>query len=224
MAFLIALPRFATWSLLQVASLPDTIITRTIPDRGVLEWTGGLLQILVLLLAVGALVSLILLLRAMRDGVKQLNAALARITSDTRPMLANANAIVDDARAMVATVKRDVSAVSGAAAAMGDTLRDAADITAQRVDEVNAVLDVVQAELEETAITAVAAVRGVRLGAQEMLAHLPGRGQKRRSRREAGDRRRPSVERDMQQDMHRELHGHARADSGDETVNTRARD
>jgi len=53
-----------------------------------------------------------------------------------------------------------------------------------------------------------------------MLAHLPGRGQKRRSRREAGDRQRPSVERDM----HRELHGHARPDRDDDTADPRARD
>lgn len=186
MAFVIALPRLVTWTLWQAASLPDTIITRTIPDRGVLEWTSGILQILVLLLAVGALVSLILLLGAMRDGVRKLNASLDRLTSDTRPLLANANAIVDDAREMVATVKRDVSVVSDAAAAMGDTILDAAQVTAQRVDEVNAVLDVVQDELEESAITAIAAVRGVRLGAHEMMSRLPGRGRQRRPRRDRG--------------------------------------
>lgn len=182
MVFVIALPRFVIWSLVQAVSLPDTIITRTIPDRGVLEWTSGVLEILVLLLAVGTLVSLILLLRAMRAGVHKLNATLDRLTADTRPMLANATAIVDDARQMVATVKRDVSVVSDAAAAMGDTILDAAQVTAQRVDDVNAVLDVVQRELEESAITAIAAVRGARLGANEMLSRLPGRRRRRQRR------------------------------------------
>jgi methyl-accepting chemotaxis protein len=184
MAFVIALPRLVTWSLLQAASLPDTIITRTIPDRGVLEWTSGVLQILVLLLAVGALISLILLLGAMKEGVRKLNGTLERIASDTRPLLANASAIVDDAREMVATVKRDVSTVSGAVAVMGDTILDAADVTAQRIDEVNAVLDVVQEELEETTISALTAVRGVRLGANELASRLPGRGRKRRRQHE----------------------------------------
>jgi uncharacterized protein YoxC len=182
MAFIVALTRAVSWPLLQTVTLPDTIIARTIPDRGVLEWTSGLLEILVLLLAVGALASLILLLGAMREGVKKLNGTLDRLTNDTQPMLANARAIVEDARDMVATVKRDVGTVSSAAAAMGDTILDAADVTAQRIDEVNAVLDVVQEELEETAITAISAVRGVRLGAREMLAHLPRRGRKKRRR------------------------------------------
>lgn len=182
-----------SWSLLQAVSLPDTIIARTIPDRGVLEWTSGILQIVVLLLAVGALVVFILLLAALREGVKKLNASLERIATDTRPMLANANAIVTDAREMVATVKRDVRVVSDAAAAVGDTILDAAEVTAQRVDEVNAVLDVIQDELEETAITAVTAIRGVRLGAVEMLARLPGaRRRRRRSRDDGGSTRHPA--------------------------------
>lgn len=182
MAIFVALTRVVSWPLLQSVTLPDTIIARTIPDRGVLEWTSGLLEILVLLLAVGALVSLILLLAAMRAGVKKLNGTLDRLTNDTQPMLSNARAIVEDAREMVATVKRDVGTVSGAAAAMGDTILDAADITAQRIGEVNAVLDVVQEELEETAITAISAVRGVRMGARELMAHLPRRGRKKRRR------------------------------------------
>ena len=193
MAITVALLRAVSWPLLQSVTVPDTIIARTIPDRGVLEWTSGLLEILVLLLAVGALASLILLLTAMRDGVKQLNGTLERLTNATQPMLSNARAIVEDARDMVATVKRDVSTISGAAAAMGETIRDAADTTAQRIDEVNAVLDVVQEELEETAITAITAVRGVRLGARELLAYLPRRGRKRRRRPTAHE---PAPERD----------------------------
>jgi len=186
MAIIDVLTRAVPWPLLQSVTLPDTIVARTIPDRGVLEWTGGVLEILVLLLAVGALASLILLLGAMRDGVRKLNATLDRLTNDTQPMLSSARAMVDDAREMVATVKRDVGNVSGAAAAMGDTIHEAVDVTAQRIDEVNAVLDVVQDELEDAAITAITAVRGVRLGARELLSHLPRR---RRNKRRRGEGR-----------------------------------
>lgn len=180
MAPVTALPRLIVWPLQQASSFPDTIIARTIPDRGVLEWTNGILEMLVLLLAAGALVAIILLLFAMRDGVRKVNATLDKLTQDTQPLLANANAIVGDAREMVATVKRDVGVVSGAAAAVGDTILEAAEATAQRVDEVNAVLDVIQDELEETAITAVSAIRGARLGTQAMFSHLPRRKKTRR--------------------------------------------
>ena len=90
MAIIDVLTHAVSWPLLQSVTLPDTIIARTIPDRGVLEWTGGVLEILVLVLAVGALASLILLLVAMRDGVRKLNATLDRLSTDTQPMLANA--------------------------------------------------------------------------------------------------------------------------------------
>lgn len=197
MVLLSALPRLVSWSLVQVATLPDTIIARTIPDRGILEWTSGILQIVVLLLAVGALITLILLLAGMREGVKKLNATLDRVTNDTRPILANAQAMVGDAREMVATVKRNVEVVSDAAAVVGDTILDAAEVTAQRVDEVNAVLDVIQDELEETAITAVSALRGVRLGADEMFSRLPGarrrKGSTRASARGNGAHRVPQA-------------------------------
>jgi hypothetical protein len=51
--------------------------------------------------------------------------------------------------------------VTDAAGAIGATLLDAAEITTRRVDDVNAVLDVPD-ELEDTALFAVAAVRGAR--------------------------------------------------------------
>jgi len=167
---------------LQAASFPDTLIARTIPDRGVLEWTSGILQIVVLLLAVGALIALILLLMALRDGVHRLNATVSALSTETKPLLAHATAMSSDARAMVALVREDVAKVSQAAGAIGEELRYAAETTAQRVDDVNAVLDVLQDELEDTAISAVSALRGARLGVRAVASRLPGRRSK-RSRR-----------------------------------------
>lgn len=175
-----ALLRHLPLPLLQALSVPDTIVARTIPDRGVLEWTTGLLQILVLLLGVGALITLILLLRALRDAVQGMNKTLAKLTTDTAPMLANANAMVGDAREMVAMVRRDVEQVTDAAAAISDELLHAAESAAQRVDEVNAVLDVLQDELEGSAISAVATLRGAQAGARAFAAELSGKKKRRR--------------------------------------------
>ena len=50
--------------LLQAAAFPDTIIARTIPERGMLEWTSGVLQIVVLILGIGVLIATILLIGA----------------------------------------------------------------------------------------------------------------------------------------------------------------
>jgi methyl-accepting chemotaxis protein len=158
--------------LLQVASLSDTRIARTLPQRDFLDWTNGILQFLMLILAVAALVMFILLLFGIRQGIRRVNATVDRLALEAKPMLANANAMVGDAREMVAMVRHDVERVTDATSAITDQLLDAAETTARRVDEVNAVLDVLQDELEDTTLSAAAALRGVRVGAQALATGL----------------------------------------------------
>jgi sensor histidine kinase regulating citrate/malate metabolism len=166
MIFASALPA----RLLQAAVLPDTIITRTIVERGVLEWTSGVLQIVVLILGVGVLIATILLILAMRAGLRKFNDTIDRLATQTTPLLASATAIVGDAHGIVTMLRHDVERVTDAAAALSEQLLDAADRTVQRVDDVNAVLDVLQDELEDTALAAVSAIRGVRVGAGTIAA------------------------------------------------------
>ncbi len=158
--------------LLQAATFPDTIIARTIPERGMLEWTSGILQIIVLLLGIGVLIATVLLILSMRAGLRKLNETVDRLTKDAQPMLANATAVVGDAREVVAMLRTDVERVTDAAEALSKQLLAAAETTVRRVDDVNAVLDVLQDELEDTALSAVSAIRGVRVGASELTAGL----------------------------------------------------
>lgn len=158
--------------LLQAAAFPDTIIARTIPERGMLEWTSGVLQIVVLILGIGVLIATILLIFSMRAGVQKFNQTVDRLSTETKPLMANATAIVGDAREVVAMLRTDIERVTEAAEALSEQLLDAADTTARRVDNVNAVLDVLQHELEDTALSAVSAIRGVRVGAGALTAGM----------------------------------------------------
>ena len=184
MPFALAVPSV----LLQAATLPDTIIARTVPVRGLFEYTSGILQILVLLLGIGALVALVLLLLTVRKGIDTLNNTVERLSGEVRPLLKNANEVVGDARAVVARVRSDVDRVSDAASAVSDQLLHAAEVTAERVDDVNAVLDVLQDELEDMAISTVSTVRGATVGAKLLAAAFGKRGR-------GGKRRRPRSER-----------------------------
>ncbi len=166
--------------LLQAAAFPDTIIARTIPERGMLEWTSGVLQIVVLVLGIGVLIATILLLLSIRAGVNKFHDTVDRLSKETKPLLDSATAIVGDAREVVAMVRTDVERVTDAAEALSEQILDAADLTARRVDDVNAVLDVLQEELEHSAISAVSAIRGVRVGAGELTAGM-SRSRPRRS-------------------------------------------
>jgi hypothetical protein len=82
-----------------------------------------------------------------------------------KPLVGRANAIMDDAREVVALVRTDVERLTDAASAVSAQLLDVAETTGKRVDEINAVIDVLQAELEDAAIGTAAVVRGVRVAA-----------------------------------------------------------
>jgi methyl-accepting chemotaxis protein len=179
MPFLVAL----SVRLLAAGAAPDTIIARTMPVRGVFEYTSGALQIIVLLLGVGVLIALVLLLLTLRAGIDKLNNTIERLTSDVRPLITSVNDVVADARHVVGRIRTDVERVSDAAGAVTDQLLHAAEVTADRVDDVNAVLDVLQAELEDVAISTVAKVRGISVGAR-LLGAAFGR-RKRRGKRGA---------------------------------------
>lgn len=155
-------------TVLQAVTHADTIIARTIPERGLLDWTNGILQFVVLLAGLALLVTLVWLLLTVRRSVMEVNGLLKQFASETRPLITSATAVASDARAVVATLRRNVDQVSDAAGAVTSQLLYAAETTADRVDEVNAVLDVLQEELEDTAIATVAAVRGIRIGARAL--------------------------------------------------------
>lgn len=161
--------------LLQAAARADTVITRVIPVRGVLDWTSMVLQLVVLLLGAAMLVTMVMLLLTLRDGVARANAIMSQFANDTKPLLAKATEVATDAREVVAMLRTDVERVTEAAEAISDQLLDAADITSRRVDDVNAVLDVLQGELEGTAIAAAAAMRGVRAGSKALGRRRPRR-------------------------------------------------
>lgn len=168
--------------LLQAGTRADTVITRMIPERGVLDWTSVVLQLVVLLLGIASLITLVVLLITVRKGVERVNTLLTQFTTDSRPLIAKATEVVTDAREVVAMLRTDAERVTDAAGAISEQLLDAADVTARRVDDVNAVLDVLQQELEDTALSTFAAVRGARHGASVF-------GERIRKRRDRSDGR-----------------------------------
>ena len=162
-------------ALLQVSVTSDTVVARVVQDRGIWDHINGVLEILVLVLVVVLLGVLITLLLTLRKVLVKGQATVDKLVGDVRPIIQHAEHIAGDARAAVSQLRSDVERVTNAAGAVSDQLLDAAAVTAQRVDEVNAVLDVVQQELEDVAISSVATVRGVRTGASELASALSGR-------------------------------------------------
>ncbi len=159
---------------LQVAVPRDTLITRVVTAHGALEYINGLLGTLVLLLAAATLITLIWAFMAIRRAATGAEASLKRLVDDAGPLMKNASQAASDARDTVAQLRSDLVSVTDAAAAISEPLRDGAEAVARRFSEVNAVLDVLQDELESSAISSVATVRGLRTGISELTAVFGG--------------------------------------------------
>lgn len=175
--------------LLQAATLPDTIVAKTMPAQHTwFDYTTGTLQLVVLVLAVFVLFGLVLVLLGLRKMVETLHSKVDSFSEDVRPILAQAREVAADAREVVAMIRTDAERVTEAAGAVSEQLLNVAATTERRMDDINAVIDVVQGELEETVLSTTAALRGARLGGSAIArALIPRSGKKKRRNR--SDRR-----------------------------------
>lgn len=183
-------PQLTSW-LLQAAVLPDTLPVKVI--RGETTWydiTSGTLQLIVLVLAVLVLAALAWVLISVKKGLDAVKGTVEKLSADARPLIAQANEIAVDAREVVAMLRTDVERVTHAAGELSEQLLDVAAVTERRMDDINAVIDVVQGELEETVLSTAASLRGLRLGGRAIAGALaPRRKKTSRALREAGSDR-----------------------------------
>ena len=171
-------PQLSAW-LLQAAVLPDTPTVRVI--RGETTWfdyTSGTLQLIVLVLAVVVLVALAWMLLALKKGLDAVKVIAEKLYADSRPLITQANQVAGDAREVVAMLRTDVERVTNAAGELSEQLLDVAAVTERRMDDINAVIDVVQRELEETVLSTAASLRGVRMGGRAIAGAFAPRRKK----------------------------------------------
>lgn len=84
---------------------------------------------------------------------------------DARPALQSARSLAEDAGKMVAAVRSEVDGFAGAASDVRQRVTRAARAADERIRDLEALLDVVQYEVEETALDVAAALRTTRRGA-----------------------------------------------------------
>ncbi|MEP6835418.1 MAG: DUF948 domain-containing protein [Gemmatimonas sp.] len=162
-------PLISPW-LLQAGSVRDTIVT--MPVHSWYDYTSGTLQLIVLALAVVVLGVTAYMMLALKRGLESLKTTVEKLYEDSRPIVTQFSLVAGDAREVVAMLRTDVERVTHAAGAVSEQLLDVAAAMENRLDEVSAVIDVVQDELEETALTATAALRGARLGGRALAGGL----------------------------------------------------
>lgn len=142
----------------------DTVLVMVAPSgiANVGEW--GLLA-LVVLASAGA-VALLAFLRRLDMHGRRLTDIARRLEEQSRPVLERAAGAADNVDAITRSLREEARHLTGSVRALSDRLRQASTHMETRIDEFNALLEVVQAEAEETFLKTAAAVRGVGAGAR----------------------------------------------------------
>jgi uncharacterized protein YoxC len=123
----------------------------------------GILAVIVL--GVGMIVLARAIIRIMQT-LHKLEAALDVIGRDARPVLDRARAIGENLNFIAMSVRKEVDRVGDTIAFANERLEDAIEAAEERVQELTALIDVVQGEVEDTVITATSTLRGIRTTAK----------------------------------------------------------
>jgi uncharacterized protein YoxC len=152
--------------LLQAAQvLPDTIYTKEIvAEPGlwskVTSVASGVMTITVIVLTV----ALVPAAWNFRKSYKKVSDMLDKVYGDINPLMRHASAIADNVDYISTAIRVDVQQVSQTVAAVNQRLQQAATSAEDRINQLNALLDVVQEEAESAFVTTASTIRGVQTG------------------------------------------------------------
>lgn len=153
------------WILAQVAALPDTIVTKQAPIEP--GWFERLQETLRALMTLAILVLTVAVVPAawnFRKSYQKVSDLLDRVYADVNPLTHHASRIAENVDYVTAAVRADTQRAS---ALLGDAerrLRAALDRAEARARDLEALLDVAQAEAEHSIVSAASTVAGVREG------------------------------------------------------------
>ena len=145
--------------LLILALLPLQATTEALTEPGGLQVAADISS--VALAAISALLLLVMLVLLV-----QLRKLLSALQQQLQPVADRARVAAENVEYISAVVREDVQKVHSSVAGLANRLKDASQRMEERVEEFNALMDVVQGEAESVLIDTAAAVRGVRAGAQ----------------------------------------------------------
>lgn len=160
--------RTGAWLLVQapqLASQGDTLLMRSVGDRGLLVTVTSVASALMSVALLVLTVALVPAAWNFRKSYAKVSDLLDRVYGDVNPIMRHATAIADNVNYITTSVRTDVQMVNATIAAANQRLQQAVALTEQRLNEFNALLEVVQQEAESMFVATASTVRGVRTGA-----------------------------------------------------------
>jgi uncharacterized protein YoxC len=182
--------------LLQAArTLPDTLYTKQVAaEPGMFEKVtsaaSGIMTITIIVLSA----ALIPAAWNFRKSYKKVSDMLDKIYGDINPLMRHASAIADNVDYISTAIRVDIQQVSQTVAAVNKRLQQAASATEDRINQLNALLEVVQEEAESAFVTTASTIRGVRTGINQAFDEEDWNdGDYDESRADSGEKPRPRV-------------------------------
>jgi uncharacterized protein YoxC len=158
--------RGGAWLLQQAATLPDTVIMKTVAvERGWFETVTGIASGVLALTLLGLTIVLAPAAWSFWRTFRKVRALLDRVYADVNPITRHASNVADNLDYITTSIRHDVQQVNATIASANRRLQEAVALTENRLNEFNALLHVVQQEAEGAFVSTAAAVRGVRTGA-----------------------------------------------------------
>ena len=170
------LARLAVELLVQSAQvLPDTIVTKQVAIEQdafskVASVAQGLMTIAILVLTV----VLVPAAWNFRNSYKRINELIDKFYGDIGPLVRNANSIADNVNYITTAVRVDVQQFNQTVALANERLTAAVKTAERRLHELDALMKVVQHEVEDTFVSTASTLRGVRAGATTLRDEVEG--------------------------------------------------
>jgi uncharacterized protein YoxC len=98
-------------------------------------------------------------------GAMKVRRMIKRVRGDFDPAIRNLTAASEQAKAISGTLRKNVDELSGTVSQTNDKVRKATEAAEARLGELNALVGVMQREVEELFVRTASAVRGVQVGA-----------------------------------------------------------
>lgn len=156
-----------------VSTLPDTIVTKQVAvEQGAFEKVASVAQGL---MTIAILVLTVVLVPAawnFRNSYKRINELIDRFYGDIGPLVRNANTIADNVNYITTSLRVDVQQFHQTIALANERLTTAVKTAERRLNEMDALLRVVQHEAEDTFVSTASTLRGMRAGATMFSAEV----------------------------------------------------
>jgi uncharacterized protein YoxC len=145
---------------------PDTVAMVLAPTP--LSTVESIATIVLGVAVLGVLVALLAVLLQLRKLARSMNTVAAQLGKDATPVMERAKSVAENVDFITMAVRTDVQKLTASVSGLNERLREASGKMEERIQDFNALVEVLQTEAEDLALDTAAAVRGVRAGTRSL--------------------------------------------------------